>query len=143
VAGLLLLGASAAGAATEQADVPSGAAAAASAGPLLARVHALIGSAACEADVQCRTVAIGHKACGGPEAYLAWSVLGTDADALAGAAAGYNAWRREAQATEGRVSDCQVIGDSGAVCLPAPGSPSAGKSCQIRRPLARPGLSSR
>ena len=40
---------------------------------LNARLLAEIGDATCDADAQCRTVAVGHKSCGGPESYLPWS----------------------------------------------------------------------
>ncbi len=64
------------------ADAPAGAEAP------MEKIRALIGDAACDSDAQCRTIAIGAKACGGPEAYLAWSTKRTDATALREAAAG-------------------------------------------------------
>src|ERR1043166_7657501 len=36
-------------------------------------VQALIGDARCSADTQCATIGVGAKACGGPDAYVAWS----------------------------------------------------------------------
>jgi hypothetical protein len=79
-------------------------------------VKALIGDAACDDDTQCRTVAIGAKACGGPEAWVAWSTKRTDAAALQSAAAGYNRQRAEEVARSGRASDCMLVADPGARC---------------------------
>ena len=132
----LLLGSLAACATEPTAVPPSGPA-------LLARVHELIGTAACRSDSDCRTVAIGHKSCGGPEGYLPWSIQGTDAGALTRAAADYNTWRRAAQAADGRVSNCQFIGDPGAVCAPAKGAAAGGMSCQLLQAPGRTGPSSR
>ncbi len=113
-------------------------------GPLLlTRVNELIGGAACQADSDCRTVAIGHKSCGGPEGYLPWSIQGTDAGALTRAAADYNAWRQAAQAADGRVSNCQFVSDPGAACAPAKGAAAGVKTCQLLTAPGRPGLQSR
>lgn len=79
----------------------------------------LIGPAACSADAQCRTVAVGAKACGGPSAYLAWSSEGTDAQRVAELAARQSAaHKRELQAS-GMRSNCAVVADPGARCVAA------------------------
>jgi len=96
----------------------------------LAAVTTLIGDAACSDDSQCRTVAIGAKACGGPEAYLAWSVLRTDAQALDAAAAAYNRARASEQAQSGRVSNCALVADPGASCQ----SDAGVRACRLLRP---------
>src|SRR4051812_47210296 len=57
----------------------SGASAQPEAESALAEISAQIGDAACSADSQCRTLAIGKKPCGGPESYVAWSALRSDA----------------------------------------------------------------
>jgi hypothetical protein len=91
-------------------------------------LHALIGPAACSADAQCRTVAVGAKACGGPAAYLAWSTQGTDAARLAALAQRQaDAQRREIEAS-GRRSNCAVVTDPGAACVAA--------RCQLLAPTA-------
>ena len=82
----------------------------------LAEVTALIGDAACSDDSQCRTVAIGAKACGGPEAYLTWSVQRTDAQALDAAVAAYHRVRVAEVAQSGRASNCALVTDPGATC---------------------------
>ena len=89
----------------------------------LARLRALSAAATCSSGAQCRTVAIGAKACGGPEGYLPWS----NADPAAGAqvaalAAQYTAARREKNRAAPQVaSDCRVTPDPGALCVPAGG----------------------
>ena len=97
-----------------------------------AAVQALIDPPVCTADADCRTVAIGSKACGGPEAYLAWSTQRTDAKALESAVMAYGATRLESVAGGGRVSNCQVVTDPGAACLPT----ASGRACQLRPPRA-------
>jgi len=110
----------------------------------LALVQTLIGSASCQTDAECRTVAIGHKSCGGPEAYLAWSTAVTNAEALAPAVADHNAAQQAAQVTDGRVSNCQFVVDPGAVCRAAP-APAGGiaRTCQLQGSAGRGGPASR
>lgn len=126
---LLLVALAAAAPATAPASGGDGKPAAGSAS--LDGILALIGAARCEVDAQCRTLAIGHKACGGPEAYLAWSVSDTDAAALNRAAAAYAESRRTAQQASGRMSNCQFVTDPGASCAAVKGQPGAAKRCQL------------
>ena len=100
----------------------------------LAPVRALIGDAACSSDAQCRTIAVGAKACGGPEAYLAWSTQRTDEKALEAAVAAYSSRRLDMVARGGRVSNCALTVDPGASCQPA----GAARSCQLQRAGSKP-----
>jgi hypothetical protein len=100
----------------------------------LAPVRALIGDAACSGDEQCHTIAVGAKACGGPEAYLAWSTQRTEEKALEAAAAAYSSRRLDIVARGGRVSNCALTVDPGASCQPA----GAARSCQLRRAGSKP-----
>lgn len=94
-------------------DAPAGAqASVASAREALARE---IGPATCSADAQCRTVAVGRKACGGPQAWWAWSAAQTDGARIADLAERYTAAQTTA-AEPGRMSTCSVVSDPGAVC---------------------------
>ena len=100
---------------------PVPAAAAAASEPESARLgrelRALIGPAACSADSQCRTLAVGAKACGGPAGYLAWSTQGTDAQKLTALAVRHaDAQRRETE-TAGMRSNCMFVPDPGAACV--------------------------
>jgi hypothetical protein len=83
---------------------------------LLTAIQIEIGRPACTSDNQCRSLPIGHKACGGPEGYLAWSsTVSNESRLLAWAAQHTQARRQEVQA-RGMMSDCQVQADPGAVC---------------------------
>ena len=78
----------------------------------------LIGKAHCKKDADCRTLAIGHKACGGPEAYLAWSTVNTDAQMLVAAAQRYASARRlQVDKPGAPASNCAVVSDPGAHCV--------------------------
>ncbi|WP_426207462.1 hypothetical protein [Massilia sp. TWP1-3-3] len=83
---------------------------------LLQQLRAEIGGAACDAAQQCRTVAIGHKACGGPETYLAWSTKGTDGAKLQRLADAYGARRKADNLASGMLSNCSAVMDPGASC---------------------------
>lgn len=99
----------------------------------------MIGDAACSIDAQCRTVAVGAKSCGGPEAYLAWSLQRSDPLQLQRAAEAYNQAQSAAALGDGRVSNCQFVDDPGAVCRPASGDGAAVGSCQLRPRSLAPG----
>lgn len=83
-------------------------------------VRRLIGDAACAGDDECRTVAVGTQACGGPAAFLAWSTRRTSREALDAAVARYDASRGAAVARGGAISTCQVLTDPGATCVRSP-----------------------
>lgn len=95
----------------------------------LARLRALSAAATCSSGAQCRTVALGAKACGGPEAYLPWSSADPAAGAqVAALAAQYTAARRaQNRAAPQMASDCRVTPDPGALCVPA----AAGGHCVL------------
>jgi len=89
-------------------------------------LRGLIGNASCSSDSQCRTVAVGAKACGGPASYWAWSTQDSDEKKLAALAARHaEAQRREITAS-GMLSNCAMVSDPGAVCI-------AGR-CQLATP---------
>ena len=80
------------------------------------RVESAIGAAACDNPGQCRTLAFGGKACGGPERYLAYSTKQTEVAQLQALAAEVAAQRRADDAQAGRMSTCSVTPDPGATC---------------------------
>ena len=80
------------------------------------RIESAIGTAACDNPGQCRTLAVGSKACGGPERYLAYSTKQTDVAQLQALAAEVAAQRRAEDAQAGRMSTCSVTPDPGATC---------------------------
>lgn len=79
---------------------------------------------ACSSDQQCRSVALGAKSCGGPEAYLAYSTAKAGADKVPALAERYRKEREAANKVSGLASDCRYLMDPGAECR-------AG-SCQLR-----------
>jgi hypothetical protein len=98
------------------------------AGDTLAQIRALIGDAACTDSSQCHTLAVGARACGGPQAYLPWSSAKTDGAALAVLGEKFRKEREAANAASGEMSTCQFLPDPGAVC-------KAG-TCQLNPPGA-------
>jgi hypothetical protein len=83
---------------------------------LAQRITVEIDDAACDSPAQCRTLPYGHKACGGPERYLAYSTRKSDPVRLTQLGADLaNARRAEEQKT-GMMSTCSVVPDPGATC---------------------------
>jgi hypothetical protein len=92
-------------------------------------IRELVGDAACTSSEQCRTLPIGHKACGGPEGYLVWSSAATSESKLRALVDSYNQSRKRDVQQSGRVSDCSMMADPGARCdagrcVPAGRSPA-------------------
>ena len=84
---------------------------------LLARIRNEIGDARCSSDSQCRTLAIGHKACGGPQQWWAWSTTTARAEPLQAAADALAALQKQRAEASGMASNCLYVADPGAVCL--------------------------
>lgn len=76
----------------------------------------MIGSAACSGPSQCRTLAVGARACGGPEAYLPYSTANLSEPALKALAERYKGEREAQNQASGMMSNCLFIADPGAVC---------------------------
>lgn len=89
---------------------------AAATGGLMQQIQAEIGQASCDNAQQCKTVAIGHKACGGPESYLAYSTKGNNEAKVTSLAAAYAAERKASNTASGRMSTCSMVMDPGATC---------------------------
>ncbi|HEX7637235.1 MAG TPA: hypothetical protein VF457_02470, partial [Burkholderiaceae bacterium] len=70
----------------------------------------------CTADSDCRTVATGGKACGGPTAYRAYSTLVTPTDQMEALAARERQLSLANARASGRVSPCFMLADPGAHC---------------------------
>jgi hypothetical protein len=125
------------GCALAQTQTPAPAPAGSSAAPvakqdtegLYRSIRETVGDAACTANEQCRTLPIGHKACGGPEGYLVWSSAATSESRLRALVDSYNQARKRDVQQSGRVSDCSMMADPGARCdagrcVPAGRSPA-------------------
>lgn len=83
---------------------------------LAREMQSLIGPAACQADTDCRTLAVGAKACGGPGGYWAWSARGTDGQRLQALAQRQAEAAAADNARSGMLSNCAVVTDPGARC---------------------------
>lgn len=92
-----------------QAPAPGGA-------NLAEQIKAEVGDAVCDAPKQCQTLAIGAKACGGPERYLAWSNKNSDGKALTALARTQAEASRKLQQADGMMSTCAIVTDPGATC---------------------------
>lgn len=95
---------------------PGAAPGAADEAALHARLRSAIGEAVCASNAQCRTLAVGEKPCGGPEAWWAWSVTSAQADQLPGWAAELSTLARQRNQRSGRASNCRYEPDPGALC---------------------------
>ncbi len=84
---------------------------------LARELRTLIGPATCSASSQCRTVAVGAKACGGPAGYWAWSSQATDAQQLAALATRQSEAQRREIEVSGMLSNCAMVSDPGASCV--------------------------
>jgi hypothetical protein len=80
------------------------------------QLQAEIGAARCDAPSQCKTLAVGDKACGGPERYVAFSSTASDPGRLARLAVQYTDASRRDNEREGLMSTCNIVPDPGATC---------------------------
>ena len=104
------------------APVPQSASAVSSSGQnahlgLLQKIENDIGTAQCDNASQCKTLPIGHKSCGGPEAYLAYSTKSGNSTSLIALGEQYAAARRAENERSGMMSNCMMVQDPGAVCM--------------------------
>ena len=80
-------------------------------------LRALVGDASCSDNAQCRTIAWGSKACGGPQTYVAYSTVRTDAAKLEALAKRHAEAQARDNEASGRVSNCMLVTDPGAQCV--------------------------
>lgn len=78
-----------------------------------AEIKSMIGEAKATELQQCRKVAFGYKACGGPSSYLIYSVAGLDEALLLQKVAEYNALEQAESLRLGLISDCAVVSEPG------------------------------
>jgi len=123
-AGALLLATSACSAPAQDTTTPG--TPAPSQATLQEQIQAEVGKAACDSTQQCQTIAIGAKACGGPERYLAWSSKNNDGKKLKALAYAQAEASRRQQQNDGMLSTCSIITDPGASCV-------AGR-CELQKP---------
>jgi hypothetical protein len=80
------------------------------------QIQSAIGDASCTSTDQCKTMALGHKACGGPEGFVAYSTKAGNAARIVSLGAAYEAERRSQTVKSGMMSTCSVQIDPGATC---------------------------
>lgn len=102
--------------ASDPAPAPAAAPSGLASSALIAKIRTEIGDAACDAPRQCRSIAVGAKACGGPEGYLAWSSKRTDELRLKSLVEQHSAARKEENQRSGMLSTCVFETDPGATC---------------------------
>jgi hypothetical protein len=74
-------------------------------------IKTMIGEATATDVLQCRKVAVGYKACGGPASYLIYSVQGLDEAVLLQKVAAYNALAEAESHRLGLISDCAMVSE--------------------------------
>lgn len=72
-------------------------------------INTLVGNAQCATALDCRSIAFGHKPCGGPSSFLAYSVLTTDSQQLAPKVEEFNELARTFDSLHGYASDCSLV----------------------------------
>jgi hypothetical protein len=80
------------------------------------QIQAEIGDASCDTSEQCRTLPVGHRACGGPESFLPYSTKRSDTAKLLDLAAQDSAASKAQNEQSGMMSTCQAITDPGSTC---------------------------
>ena len=78
-----------------------------------AEIKTMIGEAKASEVQQCRKVAFGYKACGGPASYLIYSVQGLDETLLLKKVSEYNALSEAESRRLGLMSDCAIVPEPG------------------------------
>lgn len=78
-------------------------------GALETEIRLKIGPARCQADEDCRALPIGALACGGPSAFLPYSVVGTDQAGLERAAEAHRRLSAEQVRADGRLGPCMML----------------------------------
>lgn len=80
-------------------------------------IKQMIGNARCNTALDCRSLALGHKACGGPTAYLPYSVLLTNSEKLAQKVSTYNNLVDKTNKLSGYFSTCNFLTPSPIDCV--------------------------
>lgn len=83
---------------------------------LMRQIQAELADTGCDSERQCHTIAVGSKACGGPEGYRAWSDRRNDGSRLKQLVAQHAAARRAEDMRERMMSTCSYVSDPGATC---------------------------
>lgn len=80
-------------------------------------IAALIGDARCNNLVNCRVLALGTRACGGPDEYVAYSVWSTSGEDVRAKAMEYNFLHEDLVARRAQAGSCEVLPEPRAACV--------------------------
>ena len=94
-------------------------------------IKQLIGAAICTDNNQCKSLAIGAKACGGPVSYLAYSTLKTNVDKLTSLGVRLKGLHQRYNKEEGIMSDCMMVMPPAIACANNTANNTVEKTCQI------------
>ena len=78
---------------------------------------ALAQASSCNADAECRTVAVGARSCGGPTGYRAYSGNAASPDSVEALAKRQRESAAQQARASHRVSPCYMLADPGARCM--------------------------
>jgi len=89
------------------------------------QIRSMVGIARADSIDQCRMIAVGKRACGGPEYYIAYSLQVTDESALKQLVSEYTKLRIEHIQETGEMGTCEVIPEpvldlNGGICRALP-----------------------
>ena len=84
---------------------------------LYSQIIAISHYALCSSSMQCRSVAVGTKACGGANQYIAYSTAEADEQKFLALVQEYNRMQVLYQRLEDSISDCSILSDPGARCV--------------------------
>ena len=80
-------------------------------------ILALIDEPRCSQASDCASIAFGSKPCGGPWAYLVYSITDTDVSALQARVNEYNEFNSAVNERHGVVSDCMLVTEPRVDCV--------------------------
>jgi hypothetical protein len=85
-------------------------------GDLLTTIKANISSKTCNSNADCGALAVGHRACGGPNEYLPYSKLSSNEESLKSLAKKHQQQEKIKNKKEGRMSICQMLTEPQVAC---------------------------
>ncbi len=83
---------------------------------VFSKINVRIGEKRCDTNDQCDTIAIGHKACGGPQAYLTYSTHNTDVQQLTELTQKHRKLSQRYNKLTGMMSNCMVLNKPETIC---------------------------
>jgi len=76
-----------------------------------------LGEAKCKTDVQCKSLPIGHKSCGGPANYLVYSVIDSDEKRLLKLSKEHMLVHRQINRIKQLISTCEMLMPPPVACI--------------------------